>query len=123
MSGIGFAVGMERLLSLMEQEGYAFVPQPECDVYVLSLGNTQTEALCLAEELRGADLIAEVNLSPRSLKAQFKSAERSKAGLLAIIGEDEVKNGTVVLKIAGAKEQEVIARTELVRAVLKRRGR
>lgn len=123
MSGIGFAVGMERLLSLMEQEGYAFAPQPECDVYVLSLGNTQTEALCLAEELRGADLIAEVNLSPRSLKAQFKSAERSKAGLLAIIGEDEVKNGTVVLKTAGAKEQEVIARTEFVRAVLKRRGR
>ena len=121
MSGIGFAIGLERLLMLMEQEGHDFAPQPECDVYVLSLGNTQAEALFLAEELRRAKLIAEVNLTPRSLKAQFKSAERSKADLLVILGEDEVKNGTAVLKMAGTKEQEVIAREDLICAILKKR--
>ena len=121
MSGIGFAIGLERLLMLMEQEGHDFTPQPDCDVYVLSLGNTQAEALFLAEELRRAKLIAEVNLTPRSLKAQFKSAERSKADLLVILGEDEVKNGTAVLKMAGTKEQEVIAREDLICAILKKR--
>lgn len=123
MSGIGFAIGMERLLMLMEQEGHAFAMPSDCDVYILSLGNTQAEALCLAEELRREKLIVEVNLTPRSLKAQFKSAERSKAGLLLIIGEDEVKNGTVVLKKAGLKEQEVIARNDLIRAVLQKKGK
>ena len=80
LSGMGFAIGMERLLMLAKDEGYPFPGDPAADVYVMSLGNVQKEALHCAELLRSQGLIVEANLLPRSMKAQFKSADRSGAG-------------------------------------------
>ncbi len=98
MSGMGFAIGMERLLSLAAQDGYAPEADDDADVYIISLGNTGSTPLKVAAGLREAGFRTEVNLVPRSLKAQFRSADRTGAAYTVIIGEEEVKNGVVNVK-------------------------
>ena len=119
LSGMGFAIGMERLLMLAKDEGYPFPGDPAADVYVMSLGNVQKEALHCAELLRSQGLIVEANLLPRSMKAQFKSADRSGAGAIVIIGEDEAKAGNAVIKKAGTKDQQTFRIEDLADAVKK----
>ena len=123
MSGMGFAIGLERLLSLAEDEGHVFAESNDADVYVISLGNVTDKALKLAEELRASGLAVEVNLTQRSLKAQFKSADRCNAKYIAILGEDEAANGTVNLKKAGEKEQKTLKQEELPAMIKEMEGR
>ncbi len=109
LSGIGFAIGMERLIALAEDDGYAFASEDACDVYVIGLGDVASEVLSLSTKLRKANLVTEANYVPRSLKAQFKSADRSGAKYVVILGEDEVKNGTVNIKRTADRTQVSVA--------------
>ena len=120
MSGIGFAIGLERLLSLAEEEGHDFGREKGLDVYVIGLGDVAHDVLVTVQNLREAGLTAEGNYAKRSLKAQFKSADRLEASWIVIMGEDEVKQGTVNLKKSGEKEQVTVNRNELVNALKER---
>ncbi len=113
MSGIGFAIGLERLIALATEEGYAFEQDPDPDVYVIGLGDVGSAVLKTVQTLRREGFVAEANLVKRSLKAQFKSADRNHAEFIVIIGEDEVKNGTVNVKRASEKTQETVRLEEL----------
>jgi histidyl-tRNA synthetase len=119
MSGIGFAIGMERLLMMAAAEGHVFPGEKAADVYVIGLGNVETAVLQTAQQLRAAGLSVEANLAHRSLKAQFKSAERCGAKQIVILGEEEVQNGTANLKQAGTKNQETVAQKELAAVIWK----
>lgn len=123
MSGIGFAIGLERLISLAQEEGYPFKEEDAADVYVIGLGNVQTDVLSITQELRKEGFIAEGNLVPRGLKGQFKSADRSHAKYIVIIGEDELKNGTVNLKSGEDKNQETIERAKLIETIKGKEGK
>ena len=123
MSGIGFAIGMERLIQLAEAEGHDFRENETADVYVIGLGQVGSEVLATVQQLRAAGFAAEANLVPRSLKAQFKSADRCGASSIVILGEDEVKNGTVNIKRSGEKEQQTVKREELVSLLKEWKGR
>lgn len=114
MSGIGFAIGMERLIMMAEAEGYAFAPKPPVDVYVMSLGEVGSYPLEIATMCRKAGYSAEVNMAPRSMKAQFKSVDRMQAANVVIIGEDEMKQGVVTLKHIATQEQVSIKKEELI---------
>jgi histidyl-tRNA synthetase len=59
------------------------------------------------QDLRRAGIVAEGNMVPRSLKAQFKSADRSGAKFTVIIGEDEVRNGTCNVKLPDRSQVSV----------------
>ncbi len=117
LSGIGFAFGVERLLSLAVEEGHEFRGDRPLDVYVIGLGDTGTAPLMIGHELRQAGMTAEVNFVPRSLKAQFKSADRNKAKYVIILGETEVAEGTVNLKRSGEKDQVTVKREDLIRTL------
>ena len=117
MSGIGFAIGLERLISLAEEEGHAFPEEAPLDVYVIGLGNVNDTVLKTVEDLRHAGYVTEGNLVKRGLKAQFKSADRKHAKYIVIIGEDEVKNGTLNIKRSGEKEQKTISAEKLMETV------
>lgn len=119
MSGIGFAIGVERLIDLAIEEGYQFKETASNDVYVIGLGEVGNAPLTLVQKLRKANLIAEANYLPRSMKAQFKSAERSNAKYIAIIGEDELKNGSVNLKRTCDRTQVTIAQDEVLDQIKK----
>ena len=105
MSGIGFAIGLERLISLAADEGYPFHQEDGLDVYVIGLGEVSRNVLQVVQQLRHDGFVAEGNLVQRGLKAQFKSADRKKAKYIVIIGEQEATDGTVNFKVAGEKEQ------------------
>ena len=109
LSGMGFAIGLERLLMLATEEGYEFTLPKELDAYVISLGNVGSTPLVIANKLRDIGYKCEVNMTSRSLKAQFKSADRNKAKYIIILGEDELKDGVVNLKNTATREQVTVS--------------
>ena len=119
LSGIGFAIGLERLISLADEEGHDFGEEAPLDAYVIGLGDVSAAVLKATQSLRRAGFTAEGNLIPRGLKAQFKSADRKKAKYIVILGEDEVKNGTVNIKCSADKSQVTASLDELTAAIRK----
>ncbi|MBQ2688993.1 MAG: histidine--tRNA ligase, partial [Solobacterium sp.] len=117
LSCISFAFGEERLLTLAVEEGHVFNEDRPLDAYIISLGETGSIPLQVAQELRHAGLTAEVNFVPRSLKSQFKSSDRKGAKYVVIIGETEAAEGKVNLKRPGEKEQITVDRKDLVRTI------
>ena len=114
LSGIGFAIGVERLAILCDAEKVFDEFKPELDCYVINLYENAEYALNIIEELRNNGFMSEMDYYGRSLKAQFKSSERKGARFVLIIGEDEVKTNTVTLKDTLTKAQETIKKEELV---------
>jgi histidyl-tRNA synthetase len=104
--GIGFGLGIERVIMLLQSRGVD-VPQPDgIDVYVAHAGDSaEDEALCRAWQLRQSGIPAVMTFGPRSLKAQMKAANTSGAQYAAIIGEDERASGTVTVRDLERHEQ------------------
>ena len=114
ISGIGFAIGVERLAILCDAEKIFDEYKPEIDCYVINLNETADYALGVTSLLRNNGLITEMDYYGRSLKAQFKSSERKNARFVIIIGEDEINNDSVTLKDTLTKAQEVVKKDDLV---------
>jgi histidyl-tRNA synthetase len=112
ISGIGFAIGVERLLILCEAEEI-FDINKSIDCYVINLNEDPDYALQIAEMLRNNSFSCEMDYYRRSLKAQFKSSERKNARFVIISGEDEVKEDAVTLKDTLTKAQETVKKDEL----------
>jgi histidyl-tRNA synthetase len=97
---IGFAMGVERVVTLIEQAGTA-PAAPTSDVYIVVQGESSMGvAMRLADELRRSDTgrRVELNLGGGNFKAQFRRADRSGAPLAIVLGEDELARGVVQLK-------------------------
>ncbi|MCR5636959.1 MAG: histidine--tRNA ligase [Clostridiales bacterium] len=99
MPALGFALGMERLLSLMEALNIE-LPEPEnCGVYFIGLGEPgQKEAFRLTREVRNSGIYADCDICSRSLKAQMKYADKIGARFTVVIGDDEVNTKKAVMK-------------------------
>ncbi|PKL94988.1 MAG: histidine--tRNA ligase [Gammaproteobacteria bacterium HGW-Gammaproteobacteria-8] len=111
--GIGFAMGMERLLELLRRDCDSFRIAPQAYL----LGSDVSERLALAEHLRGdwPELRVVTDLQGGSFKAQFKRADRSAAALALVLGEDELREGRVTVKfLQQDREQQSVARDHLV---------
>ena len=99
-SAIGFAMGVERVVALIEQAGTAPAARAS-DVYVVVQGESSIGvAMRLADDLRRASTgrRVELNLGGGNFKAQFRRADRSGAPLAIVLGEDELARGVVQLK-------------------------
>ncbi|MCC1497300.1 histidine--tRNA ligase [Alcanivorax sp. 1008] len=110
---VGFAMGVERLILLLEQRAPE-LPAP-ADVYLVSTV-APAAALVLAEELRAAlpQLRVQSHCGSGSLKSQMKKADKSGARWALIVGEDELAAGEITLKpLRGDSEQQRIARAAL----------
>lgn len=99
LSGIGFALGMERFLLMLDEQAIV-LPQPSgCDVYVIGLGEAaQFMINQLCHSLRKAGLSVQRDYQSRNLKVQMKSADRVKAKLTVIVGDSEIEQGTLILR-------------------------
>ncbi|CAM3112625.1 histidine--tRNA ligase [Filibacter tadaridae] len=118
--GIGFAMSIERLLLAMEAESKIFADEPTLDVYIITLGETaRRPGFKLLNELRAAGIRTDLDYMDRKLKAQMKSADRLQARMVVIIGEDEVTEGAVQLKIMADGTQEKVPVGELVEKIIK----
>ena len=115
---VGFAMGMERLLLLLEQVGEA-APVRDCEVFLVSEPAAQGKALVLAEQIRdqleaqGSAIRLKVG-SQGSMKSQMKKADQSGAIYALICGEREWETGQVLLKKLATAEQSEVALTQIV---------
>jgi histidyl-tRNA synthetase len=107
--GVGFALGLDRLLLALREEGAALPGQVGLACFVVSIGPEATElGERLVDELRNAGIPAATTLADRSLKAQLRLADRSGAAYALILGEREVTAGTAILKsLAGGEQEEI----------------
>jgi histidyl-tRNA synthetase len=117
--GIGFGMGVERLLLACDAEGVFPAPAPAVDVWVVDTTGG-TAAIALTHELRAAGVGADRSFDGRSMKAQFKAADRSGAALVLIAGADEAASNTVTVRDLRAGEQETVDRADVVEHVRKR---
>lgn len=115
--GIGFGMGIERLLLTCDAEGVLPVPTAQVDVFVVDVTGG-TEALALTTELRRAGMRADRAFDGRSMKAQLRAADRSGAGVAVIVGDEERGAATAVVKaLRGDQGQRTVPRAEVVHEV------
>lgn len=108
LPAVGFGMGLERVLMLMDAEGIR-IPEPaHYDVFVTYMGEHRLKAFELVESLRAEGWRADMDHCSRSLKAQFKYANKTGAPFSATIGDDEAKNGTVIIKNMVTREERTV---------------
>ena len=111
-SGVGFAMGLERLVLLVQEVNKSIPVKSAVDIYVVYQGEgTTLAAFQLAEKLRSElpHLSTMLHCSGGNFKKQFKRADKSGATLALVLGESEVQNNQVVVKhLLGAAEQQTI---------------
>lgn len=99
MEGIGFAMGMERLILTLEKEGIEIPNKHVVDLYIGARGDEERkEAFKLAAALRHVGVTTEINHMGRSVKAEMKFANKLGATFTTILGEDELTNKKINLK-------------------------
>lgn len=115
LPGIGFALGMERLLLAIDTLTEIGANQSDTDVFVVAMKDDfEGQAMKLLQTLRQADIKAEKDYSGRSSKAQMKYADKLGARLVVMIGEDEVKQGFYTVRNMQTKEQQTVPNNSLV---------
>ncbi len=108
---VGFAAGIERILLLLEREELS---PPTLDIYVVHSGETAVSAAReAARRLRKAGFSVDLDPDGGSFKGQFKKADREKARLACVIGDDEASSGQVTLKVMDSGEQIQVSRENL----------
>ncbi len=112
--GIGFGLGLERVLLAMEREGLE-PPEPGVTaVFVVAIGQEAArEARALVRSLRAQGVSAEMPLEDRPLKAQLRMADRSGARYAAIIGAQELAEGEATMRRMDDGHQERVKRSEV----------
>jgi histidyl-tRNA synthetase len=112
--GVGFGLGIERLIMTLEAEG-AFLPTADTlDVFMVILGEkAKYEGLKIINQLRKKGIAADFDHLQRSLKAQFRYADKIKAPYTVIIGEDEIEKGEVNLKNMNNGNQTTVSIDQL----------
>jgi histidyl-tRNA synthetase len=116
--GIGFAIGMERLISLLPPDK-AFTQYPR--VFIAALGEeTQGEAYRLLSQLHLEGIRAELDYEGKSLKSQMRRAGKLKVPFVLILGGDELKRGKATLRDMESKAQEEIPLTDLLEVLRKK---
>jgi histidyl-tRNA synthetase len=119
--GTGWAIGLDRVLLVLEQRGAA-VPARATEVYVVAMDATRDAALALTRALRG-EFAVDGDVESRAVGAQLKAADKSGAAVVVMLGEAEWERGEVVLKDLASGAQEVVAKDRLAGALRARFGR
>lgn len=114
-SGIGFGMGIERLLVALDAENIDIAQEENADVYVVSLGKEMLESsFQLSQMIRSAGYRTELDYTGRSFKAQFKSVQRKGAKVVLMVGESELSEGKVVVKNVETQEQLTLKIDQLI---------
>jgi len=113
--GVGFGSGLERLLIALEAQGVELPKSARPLVWLVAHGDAARDAnFQLMRELRNAGIPADMDVSGRSVKSQFKLAEREGASYCLVTGENEIAAKTVVMKTLATREETTVARDQIV---------
>ncbi|KRM93774.1 histidyl-tRNA synthetase [Lentilactobacillus senioris DSM 24302 = JCM 17472] len=115
VSGVGFGLGIERLLLLMEAQNVTIPDLDELTAYVVGIGEeTSATTLKIVQALRHNDIAAERDYLNRKPKAQFKSANKDNAKFTITIGDNELANQTANVKSMTTGEEVAIPQAEII---------
>lgn len=113
--GVGFALGVERLLMELDSRGIVFGGQPALDIYIAALGEKASEyAQKLTFGLRSCCVGAETDLMGRSLRAQMKYADKKGFSYTVVLGDDEIESGKCVLRDMRSGEQKDVSLDSII---------
>lgn len=109
LPAVGLGFGMERLLAVMDKQGIDISESDKPAVYIAAVDETSRLLACkLSHKLRDVHVYAEFDISDKSLKSQMKYANKMGAKYIIVIGEDEIKTKTAILKdMSTAKEHTI----------------
>lgn len=112
---VGFASGIGRLVMALELEKVKLPIVDDIDLFLMYVNEDEKKyALYLAQELRTAGFIVDTEYTGRSLKAQFKQADRLKAKFTCVLNSDDLNNNEVKIKNNKTKEEEIISLDALI---------
>ncbi|MBR2449479.1 MAG: histidine--tRNA ligase [Clostridia bacterium] len=118
--GIGFAVGIERILLLLENTGVNIENPNKVKVYFAPMGEKESEkAFELVSDLRANGISADFDHMGRGIKAQFKYADKIGAEFVAVIGSNELMGGAVKVKKMADGSETMVKFTEFSEFILK----
>lgn len=113
--GVGFGMGIERLLLVLERAGIEIPAPPAMDLFVVGLGEAGLkESIRLIHKLREKNIKCDRDYMSRSLKAQMKYANKMNAKYVTVIGEDEINNNIIKVKDMAKGQEEEIQLDQLV---------
>ena len=106
--GFGWALGYERCVLALEAAGRAFPPAARCDFFVACVDDSvRAEAFSLVQAMRDAGFAGEMDHQHRSLKSQFKLADKLDAAQVAVLGPDELAEGKVKVRNMQTHEERL----------------
>jgi len=112
--GIGFATGVERIVLNLKKQSVPIPPLPRPQVFIAYIGDeARDKATELTSSLRRADIAVIEAIGSKSLKAQLRQANTLGVRQTVIIGEEEVKTGTVILRDMTTSQQQTVSLTQL----------
>jgi histidyl-tRNA synthetase len=108
--GVGFGMGLERLLRALEEEEIRLPEGSTVDVYIATAGTDPAAALAIADRLRRAGIATDLDLMDRGLRAQMKQADRLGARFAVVLGEDEARRGVAAIRemATGAQDEAAL---------------
>ena len=119
---IGFAIGVERVVELLEEEGDS--SEAGSDLFLAPLGKeAENKAFIWLQELRKAGLKCEMEYRSLGLKAQMRHADRLRARKVLIVGEDELGRGKGILRDMVTKEQAELPLDNVVNELVRLKGK
>ena len=120
MPAAGFGLGLERILLELKNQGLEPPAPSVTDVYVANIGDERrTDAFKLTQALRAQGVKADSDLCSRSLKAQFKYADKLGARLIVMVGGDEFERGNVKVRDLQTREEQEIALADAPAQIVK----
>lgn len=121
--GIGFGMGLERLLMALEAEDIILPTEKQLDVFFVTIGDdVQTKAVELVQKLRKAGFSVDKDYQGRKMKGQLKAADRFNAKFVAILGEEELENNVITIRSMETREQEEVALDNLITTMKEKLG-
>ena len=113
--GVGFAIGIERLLTALEFEEISLTDDDSIDCYIMPMGEEQKEfSFALLSALRILGIKSDIDYLNRSIKSNFKQAERLNAKFAIIIGEKELEEDYLTVRNMQTKEEEQVANEMII---------
>lgn len=114
-SGVGFALGMERLMAALEYENINFNLEDGIDCYIIPMSEEEKEySIGICSKLRLNDIISDIDYNNRNLKNNFKNADRMNSKFIIIVGENEKNSGILTIKDNNSKEEYKVKYENLI---------
>ena len=121
VSGIGFGLGVERLLLTLENNNIEIENPHAMDIFIVTIGDkAKTKSFKILKDLRSEHISAENDHLDRSVKAQFKYSDKINAKFTIVIGDDELENDSATLKNMATSEQTTIKLSDIVKELKER---